>query len=134
MKNLITLIIFLGLSVSSAMAADDLAIQRYVSAHIKMLQAQVAQIYVSLDILNTENLSDKDKFERIGEPGFVAIDKALAESGYTAKTFYQYASDNSAAITTWLGNNSTEAFQLDSLKSERDNLMSQYEALMNTGN
>ena len=131
MKHL-TVLLLLGISASLAFAADDVAVQRYVNAHINMLQAQVTQLNFSVNLLNTESLSDQDKFERIGEPGFVAIDKSLTESGYTVKTFYQYGGDNSAAITIWLINNSIEANFVNSLQIERDGLMSEYEQLMNT--
>ncbi len=132
MKHLTIIFLFWCVSVASATAASDITIARHTNAHIQMLQAQVAQLNTAVTLLSNEPLSDKDKFERIGEPGFVAIENALNTTGYTAKTFYQFGGDNSDAIETWLSNNSTEAYQLDSLKAERDSLMNQYEALMNT--
>lgn len=131
MKHLIALLL-LGISASLAFAADDVAVQRYVNAHITMLQAQVTQLNFSVNLLNTESLSDQDKFERIGEPAFVAIDNALAGAGYTVQTFYQFDAENNDAITTWLINNSVEANLIKSLKIERDGLMGDYEQRMNT--
>lgn len=130
MKHL-TVLLLLGIS-SLAFAADDVAIQRYVNAHIDMLQAQVTQLNFSVNLLNTESLSDQDKFERIGEPTFVAMDNALTNSGYTVKTFYQFDAENNDAITIWLINNSVEANLINSLQLERDGLMGDYEQLMNT--
>ena len=130
MKHL-TVLLLLGIS-SLAFAADDIAIQRHVNAHINMLQAQVTQLNFSVNLLNTESLSDQDKFERIGEPTFVAMDNALTNSGYTVKTFYQFDAENNDAITIWLINNSVEANLINSLQLERDGLMGDYEQLMNT--
>lgn len=134
MMKRLTVLLFLGLSASVALAVDNVAIQRYVNAHITMLQTQVTQLNFAVNLLNTETLSDKDKYERIGEPAFIAIDEALAGAGYTVKTFYQFDADNSVAITTWLSNNSTEANLINSLEIERDGLVNEYEQLITASN
>ena len=126
--------VFLLLCYTSVALADDAAIARHINAHLQMLGAQVSELNSALWLLKNEALSEADKFERIGQPSFSAIDDALKNAGVTMKQFYQFKDDYADEIEQWLMTNSLQANQIDSLQSEYDVLMSEYDQLINLTN
>lgn len=129
MKHLSVFLLLWGASVAMA---DDASIERYVNAHISMLQAQIEQLHSAIALLSNEPLSDQEKFERIGQPGFAAVDKSLYDAGYSVKNFYQFKADNDVAITEWLSRHATDADYINSLLAEFDSLMVKYDQVIKT--
>ncbi|MDH5731916.1 MAG: hypothetical protein OEZ58_23275, partial [Gammaproteobacteria bacterium] len=119
-------------SILHANAADDVAIKRFVDAKTSLLQTQVNQLSLAINLLKTETLSDQDKFERIGEPSFSAVDAVLANAGYSVRTFYQFAAENEEAISIWLGFNMLAADHMAALEIECEGLISEYDLLINS--
>ena len=117
-KQFMLLILLL---ISSNISANDAAITRYIEAEKNMLQAQIAQLEEAISLLSS-GISTEQQYEQIGKPSFSAINKALAQSGYSIKRFYRFQSDYKFAIEQWLSEHYSEASQLKQLKSKRDGL------------
>jgi len=119
-------LLFMAFSAS----ANDSAIETYIQAHQQMLQAQVSQLNSSISLLSSESLTDREKFERIGQSSFAAIDQALKQAGFSVKTYYEFKANNEDAIRQWLSIHSEQAKLIDLLQAEHDQLMNEYDQVM----
>jgi hypothetical protein len=117
------LILLLGYSLPATADASDNDINHYYDGYTAMLEAQIDQLYHAIAVLSEDaSLPDQERFKRIGEPSFTAIDKALADKGFTLKSLYRFQSQNQTDITQWLSRHSNEASTLNGLLFERDQL------------
>lgn len=104
--------------------------QRYESAMVAYLQAQIGELNRSINLLSTQRLNDQELFEQIGEPGFSAIDETLQLHGFTVQTFYQFKYDHELELAQWLSEDDRRQKQMDDLLKQRDDLLQQYDTLM----
>lgn len=128
MKQVVAAILVL---IAPLALAGNAPIERYIAAKLKMLETQVAELDRAVKLMNSENLTETEKYERIGEPGFAAVDRALSESGYTLKRFYQFRQDNQYAIERWLDEHAQTAGRIEALQTGRDGLMRRYDQMIN---
>ena len=127
MRGFVLLFLFL---LPSVLLAEDAPISHYMQANINMLQTQVSQLYEAIALLQESGLSDQEKFERIAEPSFSAIDQVLAEFDFTVLTFYQFQVDHAQEIEGWLDENLVQAAQFYMLKTEHNQLVDEYDRLI----
>jgi hypothetical protein len=125
-----TLSLLLLLSLSSLAFANDAAIERYINTHIAMMQAQVVQLHDALFLLDNDNMTAQDTFNKIGQPSFKAVDDALKNSGFTHNSFYQFAHKNKTDIDQWLNSHRSTASNVNALQNQRDDLMQDYDQLI----
>lgn len=121
----------LAMLAASTALADNPAIERYIAAQIAMLETQVDELHQAISLMKTENLSETDKFERIGKPGFAAVDRSLAEKGFTPKQFYQFGYDHQREIDQWLVEHADFADRIQSLQAEQADLIVEYDQMNN---
>lgn len=119
------------LFISPLTMAADVSVEDYVAAELKMLETQIDQIHAAVNLMSNENLTDAEKFELIGKPSFSAVDNAMAESGFTLKQFLAYRQENAAEIEEWLTDHEQTAENIESLQTELDRLIEQYDQMMN---
>ena len=129
MKTMTPLLLAASLFVGTLAVADDQAIEHYLAAETALLETQIAQIHRATDLLSQSGLTEADKFLRIGQPSFEAVDQSLAAFGFTPKEFYQFGDQQQVAIDQWLIDHPTVANRLDSLRAERDALSDSYDQL-----
>lgn len=117
------LTVLLSYSLPATAGASDNDINHYYHGYKAMLETQIDQLYRAITVLSEEaSLTAEESFERIGEPSFTAIDKALADKGFTLQSLYRFQSQYQADIAQWLSRHSDEASILNGLLFERDQL------------
>jgi hypothetical protein len=131
MKRITRLLVVASMLSSTLAAADDQAIEHYITAETALLETQVTELRLATDLLSQPGLTEADKFERIGQPSFDAVDQSLATFGFTPKQFYQFRDEQQVAIDQWLTDHPPEAVRMQSLQAERDALSDSYDQLNN---
>jgi len=121
---------FTLLLIAFSASANETALESYIHAHQQMLKVQVVQLHSSISLLTSASLTDKDTFERIGQASFAAIDQTLKQAGFSVKTYYEFKANNEDAIRQWLSNHSVQAILIDSLQAEHDQLMKEYDQVI----
>ncbi len=129
MKKLILLLLILSPAV---FAADQSAIAHFVNAKISVMNARATELNHAVNLLMLGGLTDQDKFELIGQPSFKAVDENLKQSGFTIKTFYEFAAQHEQEITEYLQQNPVQASDIDNLTAQLDGLAVEYDQLIKT--
>lgn len=124
----ITMLILIFLS-SSAFAGDA-TIESYIDTLIRMKQTEIAQLHNAIELLHNSSLTEQEKFEHIGQPSFLAVERVLAEKGYTILSLYRFEENNAAAINQWLIENPAKAIEIDALESGKESLIEEYDLLI----
>lgn len=107
--------------------ANDGTVEKFVQTMILIKQAENNQLQMAINLLSSEKLTDQEKFERIGQPSFLAVEQVLASQGYTIRKFYQFEQDNGVAIGKWLEDNPNQKKQLTQLDIDRESLLGSYD-------
>ena len=119
--------------ISTAMADNaptPAELERFHSAQLVYLQTQIETLYDSVELLKQRVLTDQEKFEQIGQPSFMAVDRALGESGFTVKTWHHFADQHQQAIEQWQHANPDHQPFVDELTADREQLMQTYDQLI----
>ena len=119
------------LLISPLAIAADIAVEDYIAAEVKMLETQIDQLNAAINLMSSESLTEAEKFERIGEPSFTAVENAMTESGFTIQQFYAYRERYNAEIGEWLSEHEQTAGNIESLQTELERLSEQYDQLIN---
>lgn len=122
--------IFILLFLSSSAFAGEAAIEKYIDSLIQMKQTEVGQLHDAIELLRGSSLTEQEKFEYIGQPSFSAVERALAEQGYTIMSLYRFEENNSAAINQWLDDHPAQAGKIDALEAEKESLSGEYDLLI----
>ncbi len=128
MKKLILLLLILS---PALFAADQSAVAHFVNAKISVMNARAAELNHAVNLLMSGGLTDQDKFELIGQPSFKAVDENLKQSGFTIKTFYEFAAQHEQEITEYLQQNPVQASDINNLTAQLDGLAVEYDQLIN---
>lgn len=115
------LTIFVFLFISPIIHAENAAIGNHVEAEINMLTVQVEHLESAVRLIQS-GLRPEERYERIAQPVFNAVDRSLSQSGLTLQSFYQFKERYQRAIDTWLKKHTAEASKLKQLRAKRDNL------------
>jgi hypothetical protein len=129
MKKILILLMILSPAV---FASDQLDIEHFVNAKISVMNARAAELNHAVNLLMLGGLTDQDKFELIGQPSFKAVDENLKQSGFTIKTFYEFAAQHEQEITEYLQQNPVQASDINNLMAQLDGLVVEYDLLIKT--
>lgn len=127
MKKLLILLMVLNPAV---FAADQSAIAHFVNAKISVMNARATGLNQAVNLMMSGSLTDQEKFELIGQPGFKAVDDSLKQSGFTIKTFYEFAAQHEQEITDYLQQNPLQANEINNLSSQLESLAIEYDQLI----
>lgn len=133
LSKLIILCSWACLGLIGTVAADELPeteLQRFHSAKIAEIQAQIDSLYEAVALLQMQTLTEQEKFELIGEPSFQAVDNALSEHGFTLQSLHEFESLYQTQIDTWKAANIEHQNLYTSLEYEKDSLLNSYDQLI----
>lgn len=117
--RLLTILAFLF--ISPIIHAGNAAIANHIEAEINMLSVQVEHLESAVRLIQS-GLKPEERYERIAEPVFRAVDQSLSQSGLTLQSFYQFKARYQSAIDAWLNRHTATAGKLRQLRAKRDNL------------
>ncbi len=127
MKKILILLMILSPAV---FASGQLDIEHFVNAKISVMNARATELNQSVNLLMTGSLSDQEKFELIGQPSFKAVDDNLKQSGFTIKTYYEFAEQHEQEIKDYLLQNPLQANEINNLSSQLESLAIEYDQLI----
>jgi outer membrane murein-binding lipoprotein Lpp len=127
MKKILILLMVLSPAV---FASGKLDIEHFVNAKISVMTTRATELNHAVNLLVTGSLSDQEKFELIGQPSFKAVDDNLKQSGFTMKTYYEFAEQHEQEINGYLLQNPIQASEIDNLSSKLEDLAIEYDQLI----